>query len=129
MAYSIYTRTPGYQERRQSVEDELDEMKEFMGDVIPNEIISRQSRNENENCNVINDGLLQMHLRTAPFSPASADLHQKIDKLAEMTAHIIDTFGRIYEIAKEEGFPIDKIVEDREKLKEFLGLSIFYSSG
>jgi hypothetical protein len=49
-----------YQEPIQLAEAELDEMKEFMGDVILNEIISRHSRNGNgnENCNVINDGLL-----------------------------------------------------------------------
>ena len=29
-------------------------------------------------------------------------------------------FDRIYEVAKEEGYPIDEILRDKERLKEFL---------
>ncbi len=41
-----------------------------------------------------------------------------------MAKAIIDMFDRIYEVAKQEGYPIDEIVEDKEKLKEFLGFNI-----
>jgi hypothetical protein len=33
---------------------------------------------------------------------------------------LIDMFDRIYKVAKQEGYPIGRIVEDKEKLKDFL---------
>ena len=50
----------------------------------------------------------------------SSDLLHKVDDLAKMTNAIVDMFDRIYEVAKQEGYPIDEIVEDKERLKEFL---------
>jgi len=49
----------------------------------------------------------------------SIDLLQKVDDLANRAKEIINRFHGIYEVAKAEGYPIDKIVEDKEKLKEF----------
>ena len=50
----------------------------------------------------------------------SADLLQKVEDLARRAKEIIDMFDRIYEVAKEEGYPIDEILRDKERLKEFL---------
>ena len=51
----------------------------------------------------------------------SVDLLQKVDDLANRAKETIDMFDEIYEVTKEEGYPIDTIVEDKGKLKEVLG--------
>jgi hypothetical protein len=74
------------------------------------------------NYNIMNEDRLQVLSRANELSrQVSVDLLQKIDNLAEMAKAIIDMFDRIYVVAKQEGYPIDEIVEDKEKLKEFLG--------
>ena len=51
----------------------------------------------------------------------SIDLLKKVDDLANRAKETIDMFDEIYEVTKEEGYPIDTIVEDKGKLKEVLG--------
>jgi hypothetical protein len=70
----------------------------------------------------LNEDRLEVLSRANELSRrVSVDLLQKVDDLAKRAKEIIDMFDRIYQVAKAEGYPIDEIVEDKEKLKEFLG--------
>lgn len=65
-----------------------------------------------------------MQLRAKELSrSASVDLQQKVDDLAKKTMILIDIFDGIYEVAKQEGYPIDEIIKDKEYLKQFLMIS------
>jgi hypothetical protein len=64
----------------------------------------------------MSEGRLQMLSRANEWSlRTSVDLRNQVDDLANRTKAIIDTFGRIYEVAKEEGYPIDEIIENKER--------------
>ncbi len=108
----------GVIQRNQS---ESEEMPRSAHDFVLEGIISRYGAKKNYN--IINEQqMLQVLLRANELSRrVSVDILQKVDDLAEKAKEIIDMFDGIYEVAKAEGYPIDKIVEDKEKLKEFLG--------
>ena len=102
-------------------QSEYEEMPQLIGDFILEEIISRYGAKNNYN--IINEQQVEMLSRANELSlRVSADLLQKVDDLANRAMAIIDMFGRVYEVAKQEGYPIDGIVEDKEKLREFLGI-------
>jgi hypothetical protein len=66
-----------------------------------------------KNYNIINEQQLQTQSRTKELPQSvSVDLLQKVDDLANRAKEIINRFHGIYEVAKAEGYPIDKIVED-----------------
>jgi hypothetical protein len=93
----------------------------FAHDFVLEEIISRYSDNKNYNI-IYEHQLLQTQSRAKELSlRISVDLLHKVDDLANRAKEIIDMFDRICEVAKYEGYPIDGIIEDKEKLKEFLG--------
>jgi hypothetical protein len=116
------------EEQRQENQEEVihhnesayEEMPQSTIDYVLEQIISRYGTKLNYN--IMNEDRLQVLSRANELSlRVSADLLQKIDNLAEMAKAIIDMFDRIYVVAKQEGYPIDQIIEDKEKLKEFLG--------
>jgi len=101
-------------------QSESEEVPRFAHDFILEKIISRYGTKKNYN--IINEQQLQTQSRTKELPQSvSVDLLQKVDDLANRAKEIINRFHGIYEVAKAEGYPIDKIVEDKEKLKEFLG--------
>ena len=101
-------------------ESEYEDMPQSTIDYVLEEIMSRYGTKLNYN--IMNEDRLEVLSRANELSlRVSGDLLQKIDNLAEMVKAIIDMFDRIYVVAKQEGYPIDEIVEDKEKLKEFLG--------
>jgi hypothetical protein len=100
-------------------ESESEEMSRFAHDFVLEEIISRYGTGKNYN--VMSEGRLEVLSRANELSRrVSADLLQKVEDLARRAKEIIDMFDRIYEVAKEEGYPIDEILRDKERLKEFL---------
>jgi hypothetical protein len=50
----------------------------------------------------------------------SSELEDKIDELAKNIMDQIEIFDKIYETAKEQDYPIDEIIEDKERLRNFL---------
>ncbi|MGA9843166.1 MAG: hypothetical protein WBQ25_12690 [Nitrososphaeraceae archaeon] len=120
--------SPSPEEERQENQEEVihhnesayDEMPQSTINYVLEEIMSRYGTKLNYN--IMNEDRLEVLSRANELSRrVSVDLLQKIENLAEMAKAIIDMFDRIYEVAKQEGYPIDEIVEDKEKLKEFLG--------
>ena len=118
--------SPSLEEERQENQEEVilhneseyEDMPQSTIDYILEEIMSRYGTKLNYN--IMNEDRLQVLSRANELSlRVSTDLLQKVDDLAKMA--IIDIFDRIYEVAKAEGYPIDEIIEDKEKLKEFLG--------
>ncbi len=118
---------PSLEEEGQENQEEVIRHNECGYDEIPQsidyvlgEIMSRYGTKLNYN--IMREDRLQVLSRANELSrQLSVDLLQKVDDLAKMAKEIIDMFDRIYEVAKQEGYPIDEIVEDKEKLKEFLG--------
>ncbi len=120
--------SPSLEEERQENQEEVilhneseyEDMPQSIIDYVLEEIMSRYGTKLNYN--IMREDRLQVLSRANELSrQVSVDLLQKIDNLAEMAKAIIDMFDRIYEVAKQEGYPIDEIVEDKEKLKEVLG--------
>jgi uncharacterized protein (UPF0248 family) len=57
-----------------------------------------------------------------PISPHLSELvHEFVQDLGNKIMPAANAFDKIYKIAKEENFPIDALIKDREKLKELLG--------
>jgi hypothetical protein len=98
---------------------ESEGMPQYIRDFVLEEIISRYGAKRNNN--IMSEDRLQALSRANELSlRISVDLRKEVDDLAIRSKAIIDAFDRIYEVAKREGYPIDEIVEDKKKLKEFL---------
>jgi len=73
-----------------------------------------------KNYNIINEQQLQTQSRTKELPQSvSVDLLQKVDDLANRAKEIINRFHGIYEVAKAEGYPIDKIVEGVFRVQKY----------
>ena len=102
------------------IQSESDEMKNYIGDLILAEIQSKYHKNNRNYDDLDKEHQLQERTEGAQMLPSiSSELEDKIDELANRVMHIIDQFDKIYETAKEEDYPIDEIIEDKERLKEF----------
>ena len=102
-------------------QSESDKLETHVSDLIIEEIQSRYHENEKNYYDMDKEHEIQERIETTQTLPnISSELEDTIDELANRVMSIMDQFDRIYETAKEEDYPIDEIIEDKERLKDFL---------
>jgi len=100
---------------------ESDNEENFTGELILEGIQSKYENNNDYHYDIDKEPEIQEQTEAIQMLPSVSDeLEDKIDELAKNIMNHIDTFDKIYEIAKKEDFPIDEIIEDKERLREFL---------
>ncbi len=100
---------------------ESDNEENFTGELILEGIQSKYENNNDYHYDIDKEPEIQEQTEAIQMLPSVSDeLEEKIDELAKNIMNHIDTFDKIYEIAKKEDFPIDEIIEDKERLREFL---------
>jgi K+/H+ antiporter YhaU regulatory subunit KhtT len=123
MTSSLLALQPSSISLSQEPKEQLESDKEvnYFGDLILEGIQSKYSKNNRNYDNMDKELQLQERTESANTLPSiSSELEDKIDELANRVMSILDQFDRIYKTAKEEDYPIDEIIEDRERLKDFL---------
>ena len=103
-------------------QSEFDKVENYVGELILEGIQSKYNKNNKKYDDVDNEYERQERTNTTQNLPSiSSELEDKINELAKNVISQLDIFDKIYEVAKEEDYPIDEIIEDKERLKEFLG--------
>ena len=104
-------------------QSEFDKVENYVGELILEGIQSKYLKNNEYSDDMDDEHEIQERIESTQLLPCiSYELQVKIDELAKKVMPIIDQFDRIYEVAKKEDYPIDEIIEDKDRLKNFLML-------
>ena len=102
-------------------QSEFAKPESHFSELVLEEIQSKYHKNNKKYDDMDKEQEIQQRAEIILMLPGiSSELEEKIDELASRVMPIIHQFDRIYETAKEENYPIDEIIEDKERLKEFL---------
>lgn len=102
-------------------QSESDKMDNYVSELILEQIHSKYNKNNKYSDDTDNSHEIQERIETTQMLPRiSSELEDKIDELAKNIMDQIEIFDKIYETAKEQDYPIDEIIEDKERLRNFL---------
>jgi hypothetical protein len=102
-------------------QSESDKEENYVGELILEGIQSKYCTNYKYSDGMDKEHETQERTERAQMLPhVSSELQDKIDELVKNIMDQIEVFDKIYEVAKKEDYPIDEIIEDKERLKKFL---------